>query len=320
VRKMIFGLVLFVGVLLQVSVFATGTDEATAEGGIYPPGKMVQYSYGQPQYALQYIEGFLERNQDIAGGVTAEMVQNDGEADVRQKITMSFTAGAYDELPTAISTAPVSMLAMAEAGILLDLTDMIMPIKDQFVDGAFDQLLYKGKYYGFPRSLRPQVLFYNTEIFEKYGIEPEEMDTIEGWIEVGRKLKQASNGEVYLSYVDPGSRAWRYYGRRGLMPQADAKIWDDDGNIVIDTDPGMKLAFGTLDTMYKEGLLYKSAIFKPPLYEATRDGKVATYYMGAFWDEFLRKNLPEMEGKWRAMPAPMFEDIGMEGILAGFPS
>ena len=70
-------------------------------------------------------------------------------------------------------------------------------------------------------------------IIEKYGIDPNDMDTIEGWIDVGRKLKAASNGEVYLSYVDPGSRAWRYWGRRGLLPQAEARIWDEKGDIVI---------------------------------------------------------------------------------------
>ena len=279
----------------------------------FPAGEMELFSYGNPQYRLQYFDDFLERNSDIASGVTVKIVQTKGEADVRQKVQMSYMSGAYDELPDAISTAPVSMQALAEAGILVDMTDFVESVKDKIVDGAFDQILYNGRYYGFPRSLRPQLLFYNVEIFEKYGIDPKEMDTIEGWIEVGRKLKEASNGEVYLSYIDPGSRTWRYYGRRGLMPQANARIWDEEGNIVIDKDPGTKLALETLDTLYSEGLLFKSAIFNPPLYDATREGKIATYYIGAFWSEFLRQNLPDMEGKWRVMPAPMFTDIGTRG-------
>lgn len=280
---------------------------------IFPAGEMVLFSYGNPQYRLQYFDDFLARNSDIASGVEVKIVQTEGEADVRQKVQMSYTAGAYDELPDAISTAPVSMQAMAEAGILVDMTDFVESVKDKFVDGAFDQIRYDGRYYGFPRSLRPQLLFYNTDIFEKYDIDPKEMDTIEGWLEVGRKLKEASNGEVYLSYIDPGSRTWRYFGRRGLMPQANAKIWDDDGAIIIDQDPGTKLAFETLDTLYSEGLLFKSSIFKPPLYDATREGKIATFYIGAFWSEFLRQNLPDMEGKWRVMSAPMFKDIGTRG-------
>jgi multiple sugar transport system substrate-binding protein len=288
--------------------------EAAAPADVtFPPGRMVVYDYGQPQYWQQFFEMYLAANPDLAPGVTVEMVQTEGEADARQKVILSYTAGAFEELPDAVATAPVSMKAMAEGGILMDVTEYVESFADRFVPGTLDQLYYKGRIYCLPKDLRPQLLFYNSAIFEQYGIDPAEMETIEGWIEVGRKLKEASNGEVYLSYIEPGPRTWRYYGRRGFMPQANAKIWDDEGNVVIDTDPGAQLAFKTLETLQNEELLYNAVVFDPPLYEATREDKIATYYIGAFWDEFLRKNVPDMEGKWRVMPAPVFADLGLGG-------
>src|SRR5690606_33308091 len=233
--------------------------------------------------------------------------------DARQKVIATFASGAFNELPTVVQTAPVSMMAMAEAGLLVDLTDFLAPLEDQLVPGALDEMKYKGRIYALPESIRPQLLFYNQEIFDQYGIDPDEMDTIEGWIEVGRKLKELSGGTVYLSYIDPGANAWRYYGRRGFMPQANARIWDDRGNVVIDTDPGARLAFETIETLVNEGLVLKSTIFQPPLYEATRNGQIATFYIGAFWDEFLRGNVPDMAGKWRVRPAPMYREIGLRG-------
>ena len=287
--------------------------ESTAASDVFPAGKLVIYGYGQPQFLAEFYNNWLTRNKDIAPNVTIDIIQTEGEADARQKVVTSFASGAYNELPDVIQTAPVSMIDMAEGGILMDLTDFIAPLEDQFVDGALNQLKYKGKIYGLPDSVRPQLLFYNKKIFDQYGIDPAEMDTVEGYIEVGRKLKEASNGKVYLSYVDPGSLIWRYYGRRGFMPQANAKIWDDQGNVVIDTDPGAKLALGTIETLVNEGLLLKSDIMKPPLYDATRNGEVATYGIGAFWDEFLRKNVSDMEGDWRVMPAPMYKDVQKRG-------
>ena len=71
---------------------------------------------------------------------------------------------------------------------------------------------------------RPQLLFYNTKIFEQYDIDIERCDTIEGWIEVGKELKEKSGGTVYLSSYDPGKNTWRYFGRRGFMPQAGGRI------------------------------------------------------------------------------------------------
>jgi multiple sugar transport system substrate-binding protein len=288
---------------------AAGEGTATT----FAPGTMVVFDYGQPQYWQQFFEMYLAAHPELAPGVTVEMVQTEGEADARQKVILSYTAGAFDELPDAVATAPVSMKAMAEGGILMDVTEYVESFADRLVPGALDQLYYKDRIYCLPKDLRPQLLFYNSALFEEYGIDPAEMETIEGWIEVGRKLKEASDGEVYLSYIEPGSRTWRYYGRRGLMPQANAKIWDDEGNVVIDTDPGARLAFETLETLNEEGLLYSATVFDPPLYEATRQDKIATYYIGAFWDEFLRKNVPDMEGKWRVMPAPVFEELGLGG-------
>lgn len=283
------------------------------EGKVFPPGKLTIYGYGQPQFLMDYYNPWLERNRDIAPEVTIEMVQTASEADARQKVIATFASGAFNELPTVVQTAPVSMMAMAEAGLLVDLTDFLAPLEDQLVPGALDEMKYKGRIYALPESIRPQLLFYNQEIFDQYGIDPDEMDTIEGWIEVGRKLKELSGGTVYLSYIDPGANAWRYYGRRGFMPQANARIWDDEGNVVIDTDPGARLAFETIETLVNEGLVLKSAIFQPPLYEATRNGQIATFYIGAFWDEFLRGNVPDMAGKWRVRPAPMYKDIGLRG-------
>lgn len=308
-----------VGVMLMGAVLAgcAGTDSGSSAidpaGQVFPAGRMVIYGYGQPQYRMEYYNNWLERNRDIAPEVTIETVQTEGEADARQKTVIAYASGAYDEMPDVVQTAPVSMIDMAEGGILMDLTDFLTPMADQFVDGALEQLVYNDRLYALPDSIRPQLLFYNQEIFDQYDIDPDEMDTVAGYLEVGRKLREASNGEVYLSYIDPGSLTWRYYGRRGFMPQAEARIWDEDGNVVIDTDPGALLAFQTIATLYNEGMVLNSAIMQPPLYDATRNGQVATYYIGAFWDEFLRANVSEMEGKWRVRPAPVYEDINKRG-------
>jgi multiple sugar transport system substrate-binding protein len=291
----------------------TAAAAAPAAQGKFPPGKMVGWGYGQPAFYDQFLNGYIQRNPDIAAGVTVETLPTKGEEEVRQKAMLAMTSGQPNDLPDYLSTAPVSMQAMADAGILMDMTSYLESFKDKLVPGTLDQMYYKGKLWCLPRSLRPQILFYNKEIFDKYNIDPQEMSTFEGYLNVGKKLRDASKGEVFLSYVDPGDRTWRYWGRRGLMPQAKARIWDDDGNVVIDQDPGTKLALGYLETLLKEKLLYNSAPLQPPLYEATRQGKVATYYIGAFYDEFTRANLGDMAGKWRVMKAPVFKDIGLGG-------
>lgn len=284
----------------------------TATAKPVPPGQFTTWAFGQPKAEQMWQEDFLSRHPEIKG-VKVNMVTTTGEEEVRQKVMLAFTSGATTDMADMFSSFPVSMQAMADAGMLVDNTDFLNQYKDKLVAGALDQVYYKGKLYCLPRSLRPQVLFYNKEIFDKYGIDPAQMKTFEGYLEVGRQLKQKSNGEVFLSYEDPATRTWRYWGRRGLLPQANAKIWDDDGNVIIDTDPGALKALKYFETLHKEGLLFNSKILEPPLYEATRQGKVATYYIGAFYDEFLKANLKDMAGKWRVMEAPVFKDLNLGG-------
>ena len=296
---------------------ASNPSSAAGEAAAYPDGKMTFWTYGMPEYMKRYFDGYARREDSGAQGVEIEMVNYSGEAEVRQQVMMTLTSGSVEDLPTAISTFPVSMQVLAENGVLKDLTEYVEPYLDEFIDGAFDQATYNGRIYGIPYALQPKMLFYNNDIFEEYGIDPERMATMEGYLAVGEELKEKSNGEVYLSYVDPGDYTWRYWFRRGLMPQANGKIWSDDGaSVVFDTDPGTRLAFETFQTMFEGGMLYNAATFQPAQYEAAREGKIATFYLESFWDSYLRGNLADMSGSWRCMPAPVFEEVGTAGARA----
>ena len=288
-------------------------DTKTEASVVYPAGTVTIYGTGQPQYLKEYFDAWLERNRDIAPEVEIEIVQNESQAKSREKITMTALAGAEDDLPDAVYIDPVNILDLAQADLLRDETEFISQYIDDMVDGATSDATIGGKIYGLSESVRPNVLFYNQEIFDKYGIDPEQMKTFDGYIEVGRQLKEKSNGTVYLSYISPDAMTWRYWGRRGLMPQANARIWDENGQVVIGSDEGTKLALGVLDTLNSEGLLLKSQIMQPGLYDAVNNQEVATFYIGAFWDEFLRMNCQATAGQWRVMASPIFEEIGTAG-------
>lgn len=303
--KRFVSLVLSLVLVLSICVFAHAET--------YPAGTVSIYCTGQPQFLQMYFDKWIERNRDIAPGVKIEMVQIETQAAGRQQISMDYLAGSTEDMADAIYMDAVGILDLAGAGLLLDVTDYYAEHAALLVDGAANDATVNGKVYGLPESVRPQLLFYNASIFEEYGIDPAMMNTMEGYLEVGRLLKEKSNGEVFLSYVDPTTYTWRYWGRRGLMPQAGARIWDEEGNVVIGSDEGTKLALGLLDTMYTEGLLYKTTMMSPPIYEATDNGKIATFNIGAFWDEFLRANLTKTAGNWRVMSSPVFADIGTAG-------
>ena len=294
-------------------VFAGGSSDKAAADGVYPKGQLLIWSTGQPQFRAPFYQEFLDRQGDATADVTLHVETIPTMADGQQRVIMYSMAGDQESLPDVIMLDTVGLIELAKAGLLLDQTDYYEPQADLYLDGSIDDAIVDGKIYGLQDSVRPQLLFYNAEIFEKYDVDPAMMSTFDGYIEAGRLLKERSNGEVFLSWIDTTNYTWRYWGRRGLMPQANARIWDENGNVVIGSDEGTKLALGFLDQLNSEGLLYRTSMMQPPIYEATDDGKIATFYIGAFWDEFLRKNLTETAGDWRVMNAPVFEEIGVGG-------
>lgn len=308
--KKILTLTIVLVMLLSICALPT----AMAEGEkTYPDGTIVWWSTGQPQFRNQYFETWLNQHRDIAPNVSIEVTVISTTNDGQQKVAMYNMSGDYEAMPDFMFLDTVGVVNMAMNDLLLDMTDFYTPIADKFVTGAVNDATINGTIYALPDAVRPQMLFYNAAVFEKYGVDPSIMTTFNGYLEAGRQLKEKSNGEVYLSYIDPSTFTWRYWGRRGLMPQANARIWDDEGNVVIGEDAGTKLALGYLDQLNSEGLLYKTNMMQQPLYEATDEGKIATYYIGAFWDEFLRRNLTKTVGDWRVMSAPVFTEIGTAG-------
>lgn len=307
--------------LMSISVCGCGSTPAASggtsgsEAGVtqYPAGTLTIYMNGNPQYRQQYFETWLEEHRDIAPEVEVEFVQVESNADAREKVTMTALAGATEDLPDAVFLDRLNLMDLVEADLLLDETEFLSPLVDKMVDGAVDEGIVQEKMYGLPDSVRPQLLMYNKAIFDQYDIDPEMMATMDGYIEAGRQLKEKSNGEVYLSWIGSNDMTWKCWGRRGLMPQANAKIWDDEGNVVIGQDEGTKLALGTLDTLYSEGLLMRVEMYDPALYDATNNHQIATYYLGAYWDEFMRQNCQATAGEWRVMSAPVFEEVGTAG-------
>jgi len=301
-------LLLVITLAFSVFSFITVNAEKT-----YPDGTILWWSTGQPQFRKQYFDDWLERNSDIAPNVTIEPTAISTTSDGQQKVAMYNLSGDYESMPKIMFLDTVGVVSMAMNGLLLDMTEFYTPLADLFVEGAANDATINGRIYALPDAVRPQVLFYNATLFDKYDVDPSIMETFDGYLEAGKQLKERSNGEVFLSYIDPTTFTWRYWGRRGLMPQANARIWDENGNVVIGEDPGTKLALGFLDELNSEGLLYKTNMMQQPLYEATDEGKIATFYIGAFWDEFIRGNLRKTVGDWRVMKAPVFKEIGTGG-------
>lgn len=92
-----------------------------------------------------------------------------------------------------------------EAGIAADLTDILQNQESEwygtFTDGIFERLTYDGKIMAVPTNFAAACVFYNTEIFDKAGVEVP--TTFTELIEVCKKIKEAGYDPIAVSAGTP---------------------------------------------------------------------------------------------------------------------
>jgi ABC-type glycerol-3-phosphate transport system substrate-binding protein len=282
--------------------------------GSYPAGKVTLWSWGTPQLQTDWMNDFLTAKYPDAG-ITGEAVGQAGAGEIQQMLMTDFAAGGTT-LPDFVQSEPSAIHTLAKAGVLIDLTDWVGGIKDKMPDGIFNLWTIDEKVYAFPWRPNTWLMYYNRDIFDKAGVNVDEINTWDDWVQAGIKIKTATNGESLLEYRNGGSY---WHTAQQLVPQAGGRYIDGDMNVVIDTDPATVEVFTHLERLYKEGLIYQTTDFDPGWYQSFRDGKISAIHYGNWFDEFLKQNLPEMAGKWGLMPLPAFSNGNHKGAMEAVP-
>lgn len=160
--------------------------------------------------------------------------------------------------------------------------------------------------YGLPLAAAPTALFYNEEVFKKYGVEVP--TTWEEYVASARALKQA-DPNVYITN-DTGDTTFTL----AMIWQAGGNPYSVDGtNLKIDFDDAGTRRFAELwSTLIEEDLLAPITRFSDEWYQAVGAGTIATLPGGAWLRPNLESGVPLGEGKWRVAPMPEWD----EGVAA----
>lgn len=258
------------------------------------------------EFYAKMVEEWNELNPDKQLNVTFSTYPY---GDMHNKLMMSLQAGsgAPDICDIEIGQFP------NYTGVdcpLYDLTEALAPYEDSMVQSRLDVYSKEdGTRVGVPTHVGATVMYWNAEIFEQYGLDYKSVKTWDDYTALGEQLKEASNGEVYLTSVDTGGVDWMWIamaefgedwtGGPGGTPNVQLESvekmmtmqqqWLNDGIAMISTD-------GHTDT---DGC-------RVPISE----GKIASFpkamwYMSRFTGYEAMKTL---EGKFDITTIPVFEE------------
>lgn len=249
--RLIFSLVLIVTLLLTacapVAPTGSGGNAAPASGEAKSITVAAQAGHTATNAARDKLADF-----EAATGIKVNIVEIP-EKDLTAKMLLEFNGhtGTYDAL-----MAPEDAFAKyASGGYLATLEEAggIPADVDDFVARFLDRVKYKDQLYGLPLSGDVNVLYYNTELFEKAGLDPNKPP--QTWDEFLAYAKQLTQGDVYGTgwlgvQNDASTWAWATY-----LFSFGGDFFDEGNKPVFNSEAGVKALQLIVDMIHKDKVM-----------------------------------------------------------------
>lgn len=188
----------------------------------------------------------------------------------------------------------------------VDLTERLESsgLAQEIVPERLSLFSYKGRTYGVPQSLSAVVLYYRHDIFAAHGVSADDIKTWNDFTELGGQVLEASGAEALIT-LDPAY--WEM-----LLRQRGSDLYDADGHLQVESDDAVR-ALEWLVELKDAGLANdppRGSIYDPPYLTQVLGGDQVLTVMSPDWFglDYLKGIVPEMAGKWRAMPLPAWAD------------
>lgn len=169
-----------------------------------------------------------------------------------------------------------------------------------FTPGPWSSVHSGDKIYGLPMDSGPMALFYNKEVFDKYGIQVP--TTWEEYAAAADKLHTANPKSWITS--DSGDAGFT----TSMIWQAGGRPYQVDGtNVTINfDDAGTKKWTGLWQGLIDKKLLAPIPGWSDAWYKGLGDGTIASLVIGAWMPPNLESGVKAASGKWRVAPMPQW--------------
>ncbi|WP_077619665.1 ABC transporter substrate-binding protein [Bacillus sinesaloumensis] len=251
-------------------------------------------------------EIYKEDNPDFK----VEIIETGGQ-DIKSKTTTGLQAGGKglpdgllqtdDELQGKLEAFPNAFANLSELGY--------DDFKGDFPDFKIDAVSKDGNIYAMPFDTGPAAIFYRTDLYEEAGINPEDLQTWEDFVEAGGKMKEAT-GTAMLSFDQADANVYTI-----ILNQQGEGYYDEDNQLIV----GSEASVNALEVL--KGLHEKDALLGVTGWDAwvtsIANSETASVVAGGWLVGTIKQQAPETDGKWGLMPLPAHEENGSRSSVQG---
>lgn len=197
---------------------------------------------------------------------------------------------------------------------LVELNDVVDPVKDKLIMGRMENYAKDGKYYGIDYHVGAEVMYYNKEILDQAGVNVNDIVTWDDYMAAGRKVLEKTGKPMATIET---TEHWSYYP---LINMQGSDFLDQDGKVILDNAVNVKTLQMLRDMLYKD----KIAVPAPGGYHHAEEywawmnkGNAASVWMPMWYMGRFVQYMPDLKGKIVIRPMPVFpggkKSAGMGG-------
>ncbi|MDQ0253265.1 arabinosaccharide transport system substrate-binding protein [Evansella vedderi] len=194
------------------------------------------------------------------------------------------------------------------------LNDIIEPVAEDFVQSRFEIYSKDGQFYGAPTHVGASVAFYNTEIFNAAGVSPDDIDTWDDFVEIGKVIKAETDTPMTVAYT---SGFWNFYP---MISQRGSDIFDSNGDVILDNQDNIEVLQLIHDMVYE----HEISVLAPggnhnneEFFAFMNGGGAASLIMPSWYASRFVEHMPDQSGNFVMKPMPRWEEGGFRSAGMG---
>ncbi|MEU7554977.1 extracellular solute-binding protein [Streptomyces sp. NPDC044571] len=203
-----------------------------------------------------YVQGVIDAFEKKYPEVRIAWEDVPGEG-YNEKLVADAQAGA---LPDVVNLSTDSFQLLGDRGMLADVAALDPGVAEEYVPGAWEQFKLPGKgdgVYAYPWYVTPEILTYNTVLFEKAGLDPAKPPTtVEQFFDYAERIAAGSGGRYAAFMADPKGRLPGDWQKMGVPI-----LNDEQDRFVFDTGKAVEWV-ERMRALYAKGAMPKESLLK----------------------------------------------------------
>ena len=194
------------------------------------------------------------------------------------------------------------------------LNDVVDQHRADLVEERLAPYQADGVEYGIDYHLGAFVMYYNTEIMEEAGVDPDSIETWDDYIEAGKQVVE--NTDALMTVVETQDR----FSLLGPMLQNGGGTYNENNELILDSPENVEAVQMVADMVNVHEIAEPPAggqVHDPTFFQDFNAGKYASVWMPQWYMIRFKDQMPDTEGKILVRPLPVFEEGGNVSTMGG---